>query len=256
MASNAFSTSGKILVVPIVSTANLPQLAVDILISSLGLERVAILSEQAQYLIPVAGMLDNNAPGITTPLELFSKPSGFAEYALVQQRSPVMQACKLEFIQSFVKYATEGGFSSILFLTGLDLSNRPDSHMITPAYFLPTSSSTPVPPLTEKLSSMIPPFMPPGSPHPFSSSPSSEPFKLPSSGLTVPLLREMSGNASAPASATILQYVLEGDNREDAVMMATIVARAIGITEEFAWKEPSSWRQGLFGAPHDQTLFG
>lgn len=22
------------------------------------------------------------------------------------------------------------------------------------------------------------------------------------------------------------------------------------------WKEPSSWKQGLFGAPHDQTLFG
>jgi proteasome assembly chaperone 2 len=102
----------------------------------------------------------------------------------------------------------------------------------------------------------------------------------------VPLLRAFHSNSAVPPTAAVVQYVLEGDNREDAVVMATIAARALGVAEQSgkdleglcdpwrlhvvscfppewnilsrfeAWKEPSSWKQGLFGAPHDQTLFG
>lgn len=61
------------------------------LISSLGLERVDILSDLAQYLIPVVGGREDGQPGLTTPLELFSKPDGEYPYVFVQQRSPVMQ---------------------------------------------------------------------------------------------------------------------------------------------------------------------
>jgi proteasome assembly chaperone 2 len=74
-----------------VSTANLPQLAVDLLISSLGLERVEVLDKLAKYLIPVAGGREGGEVGITTPLELFSKPGGNYPYCILQQRSPVMQ---------------------------------------------------------------------------------------------------------------------------------------------------------------------
>lgn len=42
----------------------------------------------------------------------------------------IQQARKREFIDNFVKYAIAGKFASILFLTGLDLSNRPDAHML------------------------------------------------------------------------------------------------------------------------------
>jgi len=70
------------------------------------------------------------------------------------------------------------------------------------------------------------------------------------------MLRALQSNPAVPPAATIVQYVLEGDNREDAAVMANITARALGIADQFDWKEPSSWKQGLFGAPHDQTLFG
>lgn len=133
-----------------VSTANLPQLAVDLLISSLGLERVEILDKLAKYLIPVAGGREDGKVGITTPLELFSKPGGNYPYCFLQQRSPVMKASakpifsdprltqemillkarKREFIESFTQFVIAGKFSSILLLTGLDLTGRTDAHMM------------------------------------------------------------------------------------------------------------------------------
>jgi len=253
---NSFRTQGLVLVVPMVSTANLPQLAVDLLISSLGLERVEVLGELAKYLIPVAGGREDGEVGITTPIELFSKPGGNYSYCFLQQRSPVMKARKREFIESFVQFVITRKFSSILLLTGVDLTNRTDAHMIAPAYYLLASDGQEQDATVSKLTTLVQSYLPAGSPHPFSSPQSSESFALPSSGLTVPVLRAFHSNSAVPPAATIIQYVLEGDNREDAAVMATITSRALGIADQFDWKEPSSWKQGLFGAPHDQTLFG
>lgn len=52
---------------PIVSTANVAQLAVDLLISSLSLQRMAVIDPA--YFIPVVGPRDDGHIGITTPLE-------------------------------------------------------------------------------------------------------------------------------------------------------------------------------------------
>lgn len=79
----------------------------------------------------------------------------------------------------------------------------------------------------------------------------------------------------------ILEYVLEGDNRTDALLLASAVAKCLqkdlGITGDGKsmtdtsfiivslniylsalepWKEPASWKQGLFGSAHDNSLFG
>jgi proteasome assembly chaperone 2 len=48
---------------------------------------------------------------------------------------------------------------------------------------------------------------------------------------------------------------MEGDNREDAQLMAAVVSKVLQI-EVPSWKQPSSWSYGLFGTPHDQTLYG
>jgi proteasome assembly chaperone 2 len=50
--------------------------------------------------------------------------------------------------------------------------------------------------------------------------------------------------------------VLEGDNRGDARMMATVVTNIFGLDVSNGWKEPKSWEKGLFGTPHEQTLYG
>ena len=52
---------------PIVSTANVGQLAADLLISSLDLHRIGIFNPRD--LVPVVGAREDDEPGVTTPLE-------------------------------------------------------------------------------------------------------------------------------------------------------------------------------------------
>lgn len=52
---------------PIVSTANVPQLAVDLLITSLALEQIGIFD--SGDLVPVVGGREDGDKGITLPLE-------------------------------------------------------------------------------------------------------------------------------------------------------------------------------------------
>jgi hypothetical protein len=71
-AAVSVSLKGKTLVLPVVSTANVAQLAVDLLIHSLGLTRLAFLNDR--YLVPAIGSGDNTSAGLTLPLEcLYSR---------------------------------------------------------------------------------------------------------------------------------------------------------------------------------------
>jgi predicted ATP-grasp superfamily ATP-dependent carboligase len=53
-----------------VSTANVGQLAADVLIASLRLERIGVFDPK--YFIPVVGAREDGRPGITTPYECMS----------------------------------------------------------------------------------------------------------------------------------------------------------------------------------------
>ena len=52
---------------PTVSTANVPQLAADLLIASLDLKCVGVFDPK--YLVPAIGGRDDGAEGVTSPLE-------------------------------------------------------------------------------------------------------------------------------------------------------------------------------------------
>jgi proteasome assembly chaperone 2 len=79
---------------------------------------------------------------------------------------------------------------------------------------------------------------------------------IPGGGLTRRILSNLGPGWPLPVVA-LLQFALEGDNRVDAHMFATVVAKVLGIdTAVKEWKQPGSWKQGLFGAPPDLTLYG
>lgn len=79
---------------------------------------------------------------------------------------------------------------------------------------------------------------------------------IPGGGLTRRILSSLPQTWSIPTAA-LLQFVLEGDNREDAHLLAAVVAKVLGIDHAISeWKRPGSWEQGLFGTPHEQTLYG
>ena len=127
---------------PIVSVANVSQLAVDILIATFGLWRVGIFDPT--YHVPIVGGREDGLPGVTTPIELFGNDN--LNFVVIQQRSPVLkvstglitsqisfiiifQARKEKFTSALIEFIKEVKFKSVLFVSGVDASNRMDSQM-------------------------------------------------------------------------------------------------------------------------------
>ncbi|KAF9482108.1 hypothetical protein BDN70DRAFT_802116 [Pholiota conissans] len=247
-----FNLEGKAIVVPVVSTANVAQLAIDLVIASLSLERVAVLDPE--YCVPVVGAREDGQQGITTPLELYGHHE--LDFVVVQQRSPVLKSKKQEYIDALFNFIKSSQFSAVLFLSGVDLSNRTDSQMMTPTYQIrpentPSLSSSPL----ESLSSLpIPLYTSPVDQSlPKTGETSSIPF-IPGGGLMRRILLSIPKGWELP-TASLLQFVLEGDNRTDAGFLASVVVKVVG-KDVAQWKQPNSWKDGLFGTPHDQTLYG
>ncbi|TFK53630.1 hypothetical protein OE88DRAFT_1655846 [Heliocybe sulcata] len=256
-----FSLAGKTLVVPIVSTGNVSQLAVDLLIASLGLQHIGIFDPRD--VIPVIAAREDGEPGVTTPIELYGKVG--VDVVVIQQRSPVLKDRKQEFVDSLLEFIASSGFGCVLFLSGVNPSNRSDAQMLVPTYHIipfssPSLQSTPL----SSISGLpIPAYSSPTTQYPLADQPtaSSEsnviPF-IPGGGVTRRILAAISASpAMKVPTACLLQFVMEGDNRGDAHLLAAVVAKVLGadtlITE---WKQPSSWQRGLFGAGHDQSLYG
>jgi len=248
----SLNLDGKAIIIPVVSTANVAQLAVDLIIASFFLQRVAILD--SSFCVPVVGAREDGHKGITTPLELYGHPN--IEFVVVQQRSPVLKSRKQEFIGTLLDFIKVSKFSAALFLSGVDLSNRTDAQMLTPTYQLrPTNGPSLVSSALESLTSLlIPTYTSPVQQQPQRGAESPIISFIPGGGLTRRILSSFPPGWKTP-TASLLQFVLEGDNRVDARLLASVVVKVVnkGITQ---WRQPGSWRDGLFGTPHDQTLYG
>ena len=77
---------------------------------------------------------------------------------------------------------------------------------------------------------------------------------IPGGGLTRRILSSIPDHWSIP-TACLLQFAVEGDNRADANHLVTVAADVLRMNIT-GWKQPASWQQGLYGAPHDQMLYG
>ncbi|TDL26228.1 hypothetical protein BD410DRAFT_784296 [Rickenella mellea] len=253
LAANPQFLQSKTLIVPVVSVANVSQLAADLLIATLDLQQIGVFD--ARDLIPVVGARENGENGITTPLELYGKEH--LDFVVIQQRSPALKARKESFITSIMEFAKEFKFGAVLLVSGVDLSNRTDAQMHTPTYAIiphgsPSLDSTALSGIkdlpiytspTTQASQALP-------------TPSTDVPFIPGGGLSRRFLSSLPTQWSIP-SACILQFVMEGDNRADAALLADAISRTLKINEKVAeWRQPKSWREGLFGTPHDQTLFG
>jgi proteasome assembly chaperone 2 len=192
---------------------------------------------------------------------------------------PPRQSRKQEFIESLLKFIHESPFSAALFLAGVDMSNRTDAQMTfvlsfvffflvvadneltsTPNYYIHPPNSPPWDdsPLSSISQLPIPEYTSPVAQYPGSGgTPQNEgpiPF-IPGGGLTRRILSSLPPTSWSVPTGALVQFVLEGDNRSDASLMAAVVARILSLQVK-QWQQPSSWRQGLFGTPHDQTLYG
>lgn len=80
---------------------------------------------------------------------------------------------------------------------------------------------------------------------------------IPGGGLTRRILSSISTSKWEIPIASLVHFAMEGDNRADAGLLASVVAKVLGVElPQSQWKQPSSWHVGLFGTPHDQSLYG
>jgi len=244
---------GKTLIVPVVSTANVAQLAVDLLIATLSLVRVAVLD--SRYCVPVVGAREDDLNGITTPIELYGRSD--LDFLVIQQRSPILKSRKQEFIDIFLGFIKTSKIGAVLLISGVDPLNRTDAQMMTTTYqFRPKNSRISSTALQSLESLPIPAYTSPVRQEPQNLEESNNIPFIPGGGLTRRILNSLPDGWSVP-TACLLQFVFEGDNQTDANILASIVAKVIGVDDScLSWKQPSSWREGLFGAPHDQSLYG
>ena len=128
----------------------------------------------------------------------------------------------------------------------------------TPTYLIhpPNSPAWSSAPLSSLLTLPIPTYSSPVSQYPDALKPESPIPFIPGGGLTRRIITSLPSNWSVPV-ASLLQFVLEGDNTVDASLLAAVVAKVLSIDSLIKeWKQPSSWQQGLFGTPQEQTLYG
>ncbi|KAG6369546.1 PAC2 family-domain-containing protein [Boletus reticuloceps] len=254
--NTTYKLSGRVILVPVVSVGNVAQLAADLLIASLKLDRVGVFDPK--YLVPVVGAREDSdgTDGLTTPIELFGEASN--TIAVIQQRSPVLKSSKQQFTDTLLEFIRNSGVSAVIFMGGVDTSDRTDSQMHTPTTFILPPVSPPLDggPLASLTDLPVPPYSSP-LPRDLRSEGSSWPVPfIPGGGITYRLLSSIPDSWQIP-TVGLLQYAMEGDNRLDAQLLATVAAKALGSTAVIStWTQPTAWVHGLFGTPHDQTLYG
>lgn len=159
-------------------------------------------------------------------------------------------------------------------MSGVDLSNRLDEQMLwvlfcsdnfdltlnfpprsTPTYQLqPNTTSLSATSLHKLTVFPIPKYTSPVPQKPGVENESQIPF-IPGGGITRRILSSVPKAWSIPIAA-LLRFALDGDNRADAYSLASIVVQVVGIDlNSVEWRQPESW-DGLFGTPHDQSLYG
>lgn len=116
------SFEGTVCVIPSISIANIPQLAVDVLLHSLDFEKKATLSDK--YLYPFVAPVDHVAGeplvgGVSTGLEAYVSPKH--KITVLQQRSPVLPGYATDHVtEVLVPFVVGGGFSRVVLLNLLD----------------------------------------------------------------------------------------------------------------------------------------
>lgn len=126
----------------------------------------------------------------------------------------------------------------------------------TPTYYIrpPNSPSWDNSPLSSISQLPIPEYSSPVAQYPGASQDEGTIPFIPGGGLTRRILSYIPESWQIPTVA-LVQFVLEGNNSSDASLMAAVVAKVLSLDVQ-QWRVPDSWKQGLFGTPHDQTLYG
>ncbi|KAK9470213.1 proteasome assembly chaperone 2 [Dipodascopsis tothii] len=219
------------LILPAVSTANIPQLSVDLIVSTLHLQYEQSLDDLGTV-YPFTSPSDYHpAVALSTAIQVFSRPD--LGITCLQQRSPTLPGSKTKFIEDvLLPFIRAGNFSRIILLSSSDAARRLDvrgsrSVLLNDQDLLGLMKSLQI-----------------SEPHTSSVTRS----RLPGSGVTVPLLCALAGLYDKTTLQCLVRYAFDGDNFEDAHQLAKDVLEILGASDTSVLSEPKSWK-GVYGKP-------
>jgi len=134
------SFSGDTLILPAVSHGNVGQLAVELLINTLGAERAGIIDTRAVVPIVGGGAYDG-APGqLVTAIEVYRCSEH--KITMIQQRSPLLKGTTQSFAEDLVQWCSAAGFARVFVLSSANAAFRIDAEIAgTQLGFLGNSES-------------------------------------------------------------------------------------------------------------------
>lgn len=130
------------LVLPALSIGNVGQLAVDLLISSTGTEKIGYLDDP--NILPGVG---NDAFGpiphgdLALPLEVYDSASN--KLTFVQQRSPIVKGMMVQFAKNLADFAVTAGMKHVIVLSSLDFGRwkKVDMSSGMPIHYLSSTNA-------------------------------------------------------------------------------------------------------------------
>ncbi|XP_062986622.1 proteasome assembly chaperone 2 isoform X2 [Elgaria multicarinata webbii] len=251
---------GFTLLMPAVSVGNVGQLAVDLVISTLGMSKVGYF--YTDCLVPMIGnnpyaTTEENATELCINAEVYAVPS--KELVVLQIRSPFIKNKYRPFCKTLLSWVKSCGFSKIVLLSSSHAYQRNDQqlHGTSLRYLLSPAVEKTIGNVIERLSGreleQIAAF--PGV------NGDEKVFHIPGGGITKLLFTE-SCSKEIPM-VVLLKFCSEGDNIPDAHALADYLNEWLQLTANQSssssvkcsrWKIPSSWKL-LFGSGLPPALF-
>ncbi|KAG0341373.1 Proteasome assembly chaperone 2 [Podila horticola] len=144
IASPGFDASrfhGTTLILPSVSIGNVPQLATDLLLAALKLDRVGCIEDE--NVVPVLGPADRplettststsasstpaQSSGLSLAVEVFQSKDG--KWTLIQQRSPTVAHRSGHYVENLVQFIKDSQFDQVVLLASADGARRTDNQL-------------------------------------------------------------------------------------------------------------------------------
>ncbi|KAK9448096.1 proteasome assembly chaperone 2 [Limtongia smithiae] len=241
---------GTVLIIPAVSSANVPQLAADLLVHTLKIPFYSVLDHKG-LLYPFAGPAeldrDPSSPatklnGISSSLEVYHN----AQFTVLILRSPTLPSSRGLFVSEVLMPLIHANdFSKILLLSSADATRKQDPMSPRVLTLSVSNQSLQGGPTTildlsrriERFSVTDQPSTPDYEEYPL-------PRRIPGSGISVTVLREAL-KSNLPLSAIVL-FAFDGDNIPDATEMATMTLDILDVAPHPEWQYPLSWA-GIYG---------
>ncbi|KAK9455328.1 PAC2 family-domain-containing protein [Dipodascopsis uninucleata] len=243
-----------ILILPAVSSGNVPQLALDLIVHSFNVPFAGIIDHKG-LLYPFAGPSErwierdtkaavSAGNGISSALEIYHN----SKITCLIQRSPTLPGCKDRFVNDILLPLIEKNeFTKILLLSSSDAARRSNPAGSKVMTILPSSgvydidSNEAIEALTKRIDLLS------VSDSGKLNAERAENYKsprLPGSGITRRFL-EAATKHNLPVIALVM-FAFDGDNFSDAYVMAGLAIKLLSIDTPASWTEPVSWK-GVYG---------